>query len=87
MASFKAIRMLRECRVMPAGTAAVFDVRGDHGRYHTVIGDGFAFCDCPHRSEFVACSHIESAMLLHAAMVDAPSDRAAEALDRIVGVA
>lgn len=67
-ASPKAIRLLAGGRVQPAGAAAAFTVRGDHGDYVAVIcPDGTTFCSCPAHGR---CSHIASAALLQDAMVD-----------------
>ncbi len=67
-ASAKVVRLLTEGRVMPAGTASAYDVRGDHGTYRVIVGDGWTQCPCPAHREL--CSHAESALLLHWARVD-----------------
>ncbi len=66
-ASLKARRMLAEQRVMPAGTAAAYNVEGDHGSYRVLLGAGWTSCSCPALREL--CSHVESALILHAALV------------------
>ncbi len=63
----KAVRLLAEGRVQPAGAAAVYTVQGDHGWYDVVIADGVEFCSCP---AFGACSHIRAASILQDALVD-----------------
>lgn len=68
-ASAKARRLLAEARVEPRGIAAVYDVRGDHSTYRVVVGDGWVHCPCPAHREM--CSHAESAVLLHDALVAA----------------
>lgn len=69
-ASAKATRLLAECRVDPAGVAAVYDVVGDSGdTYRVIVGDGWAQCPCPAHREL--CSHAEAAILLHDALVAA----------------
>jgi hypothetical protein len=69
MASAKARRLLAAGKVMPAGTAEVFTVQGDTGVRTVVLGDGFSLCDCP-SPRFVACTHIEAALLLSGALAD-----------------
>lgn len=74
----KAIRLLIEGRVVPAGAAAAFTVRGDHGSYTVVICDnGVGFCSCPARG---ACSHIQAASLMQDARVDGVDAAMAKAL-------
>lgn len=63
----KAVKLLAEGRVMPAGAAAVFRVQGDHDTYDVVIGDGFEMCSCPAHGD---CSHRTAARLIQAALVD-----------------
>ncbi len=64
--SAKARRLLAQQRVMPAGTATAYDVAGDHGGYRVFLGDGWRFCPCPAHREL--CSHVEAALILHAAL-------------------
>lgn len=64
-ASPKATRLLADQRVMPAGTAAVYIVRGDHDIYTVTIGENALSCDCP---AVAGCSHREAAALLHDAL-------------------
>lgn len=64
----KAIRLLAEARVKPAGTAAVYEVAGDNGTYRVVVGDGWTQCPCPANREL--CSHAIAAGHLHDALVD-----------------
>lgn len=69
MASGKVVRLLADARVMPAGTAAVYRVKGDHGEYITVLGEDITFCSCAANREL--CSHVQAAELLHGALEDA----------------
>lgn len=66
-ASRKAVRLLAAGKVMPAGTAQVFKVQGDTGERTVVLGEDWQSCDCPAQG-FVACSHIEAALLLCASL-------------------
>lgn len=66
-ASLKARRLLATAAVHVDGTAAVYQVDGDHDRYRVVVGDGFVLCSCPSPREL--CSHAEAAALLHEALV------------------
>lgn len=68
-ASPKATRLLAEQRVMPAGLAALYTVRGDHDTYTVTIGEpgtGVLSCTCP---AVAGCSHREAATLLHGVLV------------------
>ena len=65
LASPKAVRLLAECKVKPAGGAAVYFVEGTHDTYRVILGDGFATCECP---ALRGCSHLEAATLLHEAL-------------------
>lgn len=65
-ASPKACRLLAEKRVMPGGAAVVYNVKGDHGYYRVVLGDGWSSCSCPALRE--CCSHVEAADLLNDAL-------------------
>lgn len=67
-ASAKALRLLSEARVDPIGTAAVYEVVGDTDTYRVVVGDGWVQCPC--RAAREMCSHAESSLLLHNAIVD-----------------
>ncbi len=69
-ASTKVRTLLAEARVMPAGTAAVYEVAGDNATYRVIVGDGWTQCPCPANRE--ACSHAIAAGHLHDALVDAP---------------
>ena len=66
--SAKALRLLSEGRVDPAGIAAVYEVHGDSATYRVVVGDGWVQCPCDAWREM--CSHAQAAVLLHAARVD-----------------
>ena len=75
-ASPKVVRLLSEGRVLPAGTAAHYRARGDHGEYDICIGDGFAMCSCPAHG---TCSHISAARLIQDALVDGVAATVAKA--------
>lgn len=64
--SAKVRRLLADKRVLPAGAATAYDVRGDHGQYRVLLGDRWTHCDCPAQRE--RCSHVEAALLLDAAL-------------------
>lgn len=67
----KAVRLLAEARVMPAGAAAVYRVQGDSATYTAVVcDDGTTFCQCRGHRERGTCSHVESARLIQDALVD-----------------
>lgn len=61
----KTSRLLEEARVMPAGAAAVYRVRGDHGMHSVFLHSDYAHCTCPAHD---ACSHLRAAELLHDAL-------------------
>ncbi len=68
-ASPKATRLLADCRVAPAGLAALYTVQGDHDTYNVTIGEtgtGVLSCTCP---AVAGCSHREAATLLHGVLV------------------
>ncbi len=63
----KVARLLRECRVTPAGAASVYDVTGDTGPHRVFVVDSDDItCTCPARNG--ECSHIAAAALLHHAL-------------------
>jgi hypothetical protein len=78
-ASAKVVRLLSEGRVLPAGTAAHYKARGDHGEYDVVIGDGFTFCQCRGHRERGTCSHVDTARLIQDALVDGVAATVAKA--------
>lgn len=70
--SAKALRLLAEKRVSPAGIAACFEVIGDSGDiYRVIVGDGWVQCPCAAHREM--CSHAEASALLNTALVERES--------------
>ena len=67
-ATAKVRRLLAEQRVMPAGPATAYRVRGDHATYIVAISDTFDSCTCPAHGD---CSHRQATRILHAALSDA----------------
>lgn len=57
--------LLEEARVMPAGAAAVYRVRGDHATYSVFLHADYAHCTCRSTER---CSHLRAAELLHTAL-------------------
>ncbi len=68
MAPAKVTRLLAETRVMPAGTATVYDIAGDHGSYVVVLGRNIELCTCPGFTRSHGCTHLIAARLLHDAL-------------------